>query len=100
MEVKIIYSKEQLESAVDFISENNNYFLGQKEYIRDSILKNMKRIAADPEQFITGTMGYVLWGDREFEGMDCDENTIHFDITVKPNLGVDEDETYIEEVLT
>lgn len=100
MEVKLSYSKGQLEAAVDFISENNKYFLGKKQEIRDSILKSMRRIAQDPEQFINGTMGYVVWGDREFEGMNCDENTIHFDITVKPDLGSDEEDEYIEEVIT
>lgn len=99
MEVRITYSKEQLEAAVDFISDNNIYFLGKKEEIRQSILDMMRKIAKDPDDFINGTMGFVLWGEREFEGMNSDENTIHFDITVNPNLGSDEDETYIEEVL-
>lgn len=98
MEVRITYSKEQLDAAVEFISTHNSYFLGKKDYIRESILKSMRRIAKDPEQWINGTMGYVLWGEREFEGMNNDENTVHFDISVNPALDCEED-TYIEETV-
>lgn len=98
MDVKIIYSKEQLEATVEFISTHNSHFLGKKAYIRESILKSMRRIAKDPEQWVSGTMGYMLWGDREFEGMDSDENIIHFDIAVNPSLDFTDD-TYIEEIV-
>lgn len=100
MEVKIIYSKPQLEAAVRFIARNNESFRGQKDFIRDEILKHMKQIAADPEAWNGGTMGYHLMGDRTDEGIDNDENTILFDILVDPNLGADHDESdYEQEVI-
>jgi hypothetical protein len=100
MEVKIIYSKPQLEAAVRFIARNNEHFRGQKDFIRDEILKHMKQIAADPESWSGGTMGYHLLGDRTDEGIDNDENSIMFDILVDPNLGYDLDESdYAEEVI-
>lgn len=98
MEVRIIYSKEQLEAAVDFISIHNAYFRGKNDYIRDCIIKTMRRIAKNPEEWINGTMGFVLWGDREFEGMNSDENTVHFEISVNPALDCAED-TYVEETI-
>jgi len=100
MEVKLTYSSQQLEDAVKFISRNNTHFLGQSDYIRDEILKHMREIARDPEAWSGGTMGYMLIGDRTDEGMDSDENTIHFDITVDPALGRDHEDTdYIEEIV-
>jgi hypothetical protein len=40
-----------------------------------------------------------LWGDREFEGMDSEENTIHFEITVDPAIGRDYEEDEVVEEL-
>lgn len=100
MEVKISYSKAQLEEAVRFISRNNEHFQGKIDYIRNTILDNMKEIAADPERWMGGTMGYTLVGDREDEGIDSDENIITFEILVDPNLGNDIDpEDWITETI-
>lgn len=101
MEVKISYSQPQLEAAVRFIARNNEHFRGQKDYIREEILKHMRRIAADPEQWWGGTMGYTLIGDRIDESIDFDQNEITFEILVDPNLGADIDEDdYVQEVIT
>lgn len=100
MEVKVSYSKPQLETAVKFIARNNAHFLGQTDYIRDKIVKHMKRIALDPEAQMSGTMGYMLISDKEFEGFDCDQNTCFLEIWVDPSLGLIREETeYVEEVL-
>jgi hypothetical protein len=102
MEVKITYSSIQLEATVKFIAKNNEHFLGKNKYIREEILNHMKRIALSPHEWLGGTMGYTLWGDRENEGFDCDENTIRFDISVDPALGLSEyaPEEYIDEVVS
>jgi hypothetical protein len=101
MEVKISYCKTQLEAAVKFIARNNEHFLGQKDFIRDEILKHMKKIAADPEQWWGGTMGYTLIGDRIDESIDFDQNEITFEILVDPNLGADvEENDWVNEVIT
>jgi len=100
MEVKLSYSKAQLEFAVKFIARNNEHFLGQTDYIRETIVEHMKRIALDPEGFMSGTMGYMLISDKEMEGFNCDQNTCMIDIYVDPSLGTDHEETeYVEEVL-
>jgi hypothetical protein len=100
MEVRISYSKPQLDEAVRFIARNNAHFQGQTDYIRNSILDHMKEIAADPEQWMGSTMGYTLIGDREDEGIDSDENSIRFEILVDPNLGSDIDaDDWVEETI-
>lgn len=101
MEVIVTYSKVQLEEAVNFIATHNDAFLGKHDYIRDQILSHMRDIARDPEGFLSGTMGYVLWGDREFEGIDGDTNRIRFDISVDPALSMDawEEENCVEETV-
>jgi hypothetical protein len=88
MEVRVIYSKKQLEAAVKFIAKYNENFLGQTEYIRKHIVEHMRLVALEPAQWLAGTMGYVLWGDREDEGIDSDENSIRFDISVDPALAI------------
>lgn len=97
MEVKVTYSKQQLDEAVDFIATHNPSFLGQHSFIRDEILDHMRKMARDPEGWLGATMGYTLWGDRTFEGVDSDENTIHFEITVDPAVGRDYEEDDIAE---
>jgi hypothetical protein len=89
MEIKIIYSKKQLDAAVDFIGDHNENFRGQYDYIRDRIVESMEETALAPGEWITGTMGYVLWGDREDEGLDSDENVIRYSISVDPALALE-----------
>jgi hypothetical protein len=90
MEIRISYSQTQLDSAVKFISENNEHFYGQDDYIRKSILEYMERMAKDPNSTFIGTMGFTLIGDREFEDLDNDENVVRVEILVDPGLGNDD----------
>lgn len=100
MEVKLSYSKAQLDLAVKFIARNNTHFLGQTDFIREEIVKHMRRIAEDKEAYMSGTMGYMLISDKEFEGFEADQNTCHIDIWVDPSLGTDHSEAeYAEELL-
>lgn len=100
IQVRMSYVVQQLEAAVDFIATHNPNFLGQHDYIRNSILEHMRGIASQPDEWLSGTMGYVLWGDREDEGVDSDVNSIRFEISVDPALGRDYDEdTYSEEII-
>jgi hypothetical protein len=97
MKFKVGYSKLQLESAVDFISGNNIWFKNKKDVIRKAILNCMKDLAADPSLVFEGTMGFTIIADTSYEGIDNDESSIHFDISVNPSLGKDLDEDdYIE----
>lgn len=86
MEVTVSYSKIQLDAAVEFIAKHNQSFLGQHDLIREQMIHSMHQMALTPGEWITGTMGYVLWGDRSDEGIDSDENAIRYDIYVDPAL--------------
>ena len=88
MEVKIIESKKQWDAAVDFIAQYNENFIDKHDYIRERIINSMETTALAPGEWITGTMGYVLWGDRMDENLDSDENVIRFDISVDPALAL------------
>lgn len=99
MEVKVSYSKPQLEAAVKHIARYNEHFQGQKDYIRNSILEHMRQIALNPDSWMGGTMGYTLMGDREDEGLDSDTNRIHFEILVDPALCSDLEESDFVETL-
>jgi len=99
MEVTIIYSKVQLEAAVDFISENNLAFLGKKTHIRESILEHVRELAERfPDLNSIGTMGYtILASIEEEEGIDHDRNLMLIEILVDPGLSQDwesEERTY------
>lgn len=87
MEVVITYDLKQLDMAVKFISKHNKYFAGQSDNIRNSIFNHMKELALNPDHSMIGTMGYMLIGDMEEEGMDRDTNSMFFEITVDPALG-------------
>jgi hypothetical protein len=102
MEIKISYSKIQLERAIEFIAEHNDSFYGQVDYIRQSILESIEQLAKDPQATYLGTMGFTLIADREIENLDCDENIVRIDILVDPALGDDDmflDEDHYEEVI-
>jgi hypothetical protein len=100
MEVKICYDQCQLDKAVDFIAKNNSNFFGQDDYIRNCMLDHMREMARDPERWMQSTMGYCLVGDREFENVDCDENSIRFEIWVDPVLGVLDEFNWKEEIIS
>lgn len=103
MEVQINYSQTELDKAVEFISKHNPTFYGQDDTIRATILDCMKEVALNPKSWIMGTMGFMLIGDREDEGIDSDNNIIHYEILVNPAMGkernfinytVSDDETF------
>jgi len=86
MEIRISYSQLQLNNAVEFISNNNQSFLGKDEEIRNTIHETMISLAQDAEVMHLGTMGFTLIADREFEGIDSDENVCRIEILVDPSL--------------
>lgn len=100
MKVKLSYSKTQLEEAVKFIARNNQHFLGQKDYIKESIMNDMREIARDLGRWMSGTMGYNLIANRSVEGIDSDDNTVIIDILVDPALRISSsDQEYLSEMV-
>lgn len=89
MEVTISYDIDQLEAAVTFVAEHNKVAMGDRDYIRARIIELMREIARDPERWSSATMGFLITCDKEFEGLDVDENTARFEIWVDPSLGMD-----------
>ena len=91
MEVTLVYSKAQLEAAVQFISEHNQTFLGRTDYIRKHINKSLREMAEKfPHLLSIATMGYTIIGSvEEEEGIDYDQNTMIIEILVDPGLGED-----------
>lgn len=91
MEVTLVYSKEQLEAAVQFISEHNQAFLGRANYIREHIRKAIYEIVEKfPHLLSMSTMGYtILASVEEEEGIDHDRNVMLIEILVDPGLAED-----------
>lgn len=89
MKIKVIYSKQELQATINFISENNQYFIGQKDFIKDSILESINSLVDDfPDGDLnTGTMGYFVSGEiLEEESMNNDENVLYINFLVNPGL--------------
>lgn len=86
MEIRISYSRAQLDGAVEFISANNQSFLGKDEEILQTIKEFMVKLAKDTDTMFVGVMGFSLIADREFEGIDADENVCRIEICVDPSL--------------
>lgn len=98
MQVFIMYSRPQLETAIKFISKNNETFRGQVDYIRASIMQTMKELALNPDQTSGGTMGYTIIADKEFEGIDTERNFCFMEILVDPALNhFNDEDDYVEE---
>jgi hypothetical protein len=91
MFVTVIYSKEQLEAAVNFIAKNNRAFKGKKDYIRKSINSSINELVAKfPDLNSISTMGYTIMGSAEaIEGIDHDVNELLVEIMVDPGLALD-----------
>lgn len=91
MFVKVQYSKEQLEAAVEFIAENNKAFRGKKDYIRKSIHSSINEMVVKfPDLGYVSTLGYTLSSSPdEVEGIDHDSNTLLIEISVDPGLALD-----------
>ena len=101
MEVKYNYSKVQLDAAVQFIGDHNEYFIGQYDYVRKSMLNSMQDLAEQfPDCYYRGTMGYIIMGEVvSEESMDEDDNVVLFSILVDPAVTRDkweeDDSTYV-----
>lgn len=92
MEVKVRYSKAQLEETCKFLAEHNEAFKGRPDAIRASILQDIGEIANKfPHMKGIGTMGYSIdvYVEEE-EGIDHDENILDLEIWVNPAVGKDE----------
>lgn len=91
MFVTVVYSKEQLEAAVQFIAKNNRAFKGKKDYIRKSIRSSINELVEKfPDLRSLSTMGYTIIGSaEEVEGIDHDVNTLMVEIMVDPGLYFD-----------
>ena len=55
MNIKIIYSHQQLESAIKYISKNNKFFKNKDNEIRESIMKSINQLATTPTWTNFGT---------------------------------------------
>jgi len=94
MFVTVIYSKGQLEAAVNFIAEkcyDNLPYKGKKDYIRNSINSSINELVARfPNLTSISTMGYVVIGSVDaIEGIDNDANELMVEIMVDPDLASD-----------
>lgn len=102
MRVKIHYSKRQLEEAVNYVAKHNTSFLDQYEKIKNVILTYMREMALEARYRNTryvGTMGFLILADREYEGLDSDENSINFEILVDPAVGC-KDYSFTNQIIT
>lgn len=92
MEVKVHYSKTQMEATINFIAEHNTSFLGQHDHIRKSITNHITELAMRfPHMHGVGTMGYFISVSHSHEeGIDNDDNMILLSFDVDPAVGNDE----------
>lgn len=83
--------KGAIEAAAKFISENNKYFLGQEDYVKDSIRKNVQKMAEDvrggKERFHFSTMGYTIVLNKDYH---------YYDFEVLVDLQVSQDSDFVE----
>jgi len=92
MEVKLSFSKMQLDAAVKFIAENNPSYINQYEEIRSSIWYHINEIVERfPHMTGVSTIGYWIEASVEsIEGIDDEENVLRLEIWVNPSIGKDE----------
>lgn len=103
MNIKISYSKTQLEKTIEFVSKHNEFFLGKDDYIRSAVMDIVHELAANPEGTWMGTMGFVVSiSERVVEDLDHDYNYVAVDFLVDPALGqhIYTDDDYHSEVIT
>jgi hypothetical protein len=107
MDIRITYSKLELEMAVEFCYENNPYWQQNKltkEDIRKDFLESMHRLATNREAtWVGAAAGCVLIPDCTEENMDNDEYSCHIMIYVPPDMGYepeDWDEDAGEEIVS
>lgn len=91
MEIKITYSKYELEKAIDYCWNNNpSWQRGDhtKDDIRKDFIKSMHRLATNRNiTWVSASRGCILIPDCTEENMDNDENTCHISIYVPPAFG-------------
>jgi hypothetical protein len=89
MEVKVHYSKAQMEATIRFIGDHNRSFLGQYDYIRASIEEHITEIVHRfPHATGIGTMGYYIsMVALHQEGIDHDDNLLILHFAVDPAVG-------------
>jgi len=89
MEVKVYYSKIQLEDTIKFIITNNSTFKNKYDIVKESINSCINDIVNFyPKYTSISTMGFtVIISDEEHEDLDNDDNIINIDILVDPSLG-------------
>lgn len=89
MKIKVFYSKQEFQATIDFISNYNHHFYGQKEFIKECLLESIDEVTKQfhkGEMFV-GTMGYIVEGEvLEEESMDGDENVLYVKFLVDPSL--------------
>lgn len=88
MEVKVKYSKVQFEETVNFIANNNRYFLYKHDEVRDALLGSIEHMVKKfPNCKSTGTMGYHINTSYLLEeGIDNEENIMYLDFKVDPSV--------------
>lgn len=94
MNIKVSYSRKNLERAVNFIAKHNKTFKGKKSYIRNRILEMILELSKDPTSNYIGSIGCMLIPDREFEDFETDENVCRIEIYVDPSLM--DDDLYLD----
>lgn len=99
MEVRMEYNQEQVDRAVEFISNNNKSFFDQSETIRGAIMAAMRKLAKEPDVKFSSSMGFILTADWELEGLEHDENVVRIEVWVDPALNEDS-YTHREERIT
>lgn len=92
MEVKVTYSKAQLEETVKFLAQNNPAYINRYDGIRSSIWNHINELVERfPHMTGVATMGYWIEASIEsIEGIDDDENVLRLEIWVNPAVGKDE----------
>lgn len=89
MEVKLQYSKIQMEETVKFLAKNNPAYINRYDGIRSSIWNHINELVERfPHMTGVATMGYWIEASIEsVEGIDDDENVLHLEFWVDAAVG-------------
>jgi hypothetical protein len=101
MEVTIQYHKAQVEEAIRYLALNNKSFLGENDYIRQSIYRSFHELVYDflsiNYRKVISNCGYVIIATvHSKEGIDYDENVLSLQVYVDPSMMADHDEAVSE----
>ena len=107
MEIRITYSKLELEMAIEFCWKRNDYWRQNKKTkddIRQDFIESMHRLATDRSYtWLGAAAGCILIPDCTEEDMDNDTYSCHISIYVPPDMGYepeDWDEDSGEEIVS